>query len=61
MVYVIDTLAQCTDRRKTKAALRRNPESYVFFISSMYYLFGTASAIPVNWDFTNRPNYARRA
>jgi pimeloyl-ACP methyl ester carboxylesterase len=58
MVCFIDTLAQCTQRSKSKAVLRRNPESYVFFISSMYYLFGTAPAIPVNWDFTNRPNSA---
>jgi hypothetical protein len=58
MVCLIDTLAQCTQRSKLKSTLLRNPENYVFFISSMYYLFGTAPAIPVNWDFTTRPNSA---
>jgi hypothetical protein len=55
MVCFIDNLAQCTNRRRAKPTLLRNPESYVYFISSMYYLFGTAPAIPVKWDFTVRP------
>lgn len=59
MVCFLDSLADCTDRSKTKASLKTNPESYVYFISSMYYLFGTPPAIPVNWDFTDMPNSAK--
>ncbi|KAF2663356.1 hypothetical protein BT63DRAFT_461465 [Microthyrium microscopicum] len=54
------TLAECINRRKSASVLRTNPENYVFFIASMYYLFGTAPAIPENWDFTNRPDSAQR-
>lgn len=37
----------------------RNPESYVFFVTHMYYLFGepdgnSAASIDTNWDFALR-------
>ncbi|KAI0181024.1 hypothetical protein GGR52DRAFT_577682 [Hypoxylon sp. FL1284] len=50
---------ECVDAAKKnndKVAMR-NPENYVFFVASMYYLFGesdpdgASSSIDVNWEF----------
>ncbi|KAI0490350.1 hypothetical protein F4859DRAFT_520171 [Xylaria cf. heliscus] len=56
-------LAECLDAATidpTKVA-RRNPENYVFFIMTMYYLFGDREdgVITTNWDFTNGPGMAK--
>ncbi|KAI2471680.1 hypothetical protein F4781DRAFT_90224 [Annulohypoxylon bovei var. microspora] len=51
-------LAKCIEIARTNPVVKaqRNPESYVFFIAHMYYLFGeqedgTGTSIDTNWDF----------
>lgn len=62
-----DGLARCIELAMINRVMaRKNPENYIFFISSMYYLFGETSgdqgsnpAITVYWDFTNGPDHAQ--
>ncbi|KAJ4303201.1 hypothetical protein N0V90_002094 [Kalmusia sp. IMI 367209] len=55
----IYTLARCV--AATANPSRRNPESYVYFVAAMYYLFGDPAdgVIATNWNFAETPGNAQ--